>query len=400
MAAPETAAVVAALTARGETVRFVGGCVRDALLAKPVGDIDIATPDPPGTVIALIEAAGLKAVPTGVAHGTVTAVAGGRPFEVTTLRRDVETDGRHARVAFIDDWVEDAARRDFTFNAMFLDLDGTLYDPFAGRADLEAGRVRFVGSASRRIEEDVLRLLRYFRFFAWYGRPPADTEALAACRELAPRLEGLSGERVQRELFKLLGAPDPLPALALMAENGVTEHVLPGPRENWARTLAALVGRERARGESEPVRRLAAMVAGDTEALARRLRLSRADAERLAGLAAPPLEVDAAMDRRASRRALYRFGADRFRDLVLLAWAEAGGGADGAFETLLATAEAWRPVSLPVHGRDVLALGVTKGPRVGELLRRVEAWWEAGDYRATRDEALAYLAQIIERKGG
>ena len=174
MAAPATRAVIAALTADGATVRFVGGCVRDALLGRAVKDVDLATEDLPETVVEKLTRAELKAIPTGIAHGTITAVADKQPFEVTTLRRDVETDGRHAKVAFTDDWTADAARRDFTINALFYDPDGTLYDPFDGRADLESGRVRFVGEATQRIEEDVLRLLRFFRFTAWYGRPPPD----------------------------------------------------------------------------------------------------------------------------------------------------------------------------------------------------------------------------------
>ena len=399
MRAPETAEVLAALQARGTTVRFVGGCVRDALLGKEVGDIDIATPDPPETVLALIESAGLKAVPTGLAHGTVTAIAGGRPFEVTTLRRDVETYGRHARVAFIDDWTDDAARRDFTINAMFLDPDGTLYDPFGGRADLAAGHVRFVGEARRRIDEDVLRLLRFFRFHAWYGRPPADDEALAACRELAPRLETLSGERLQAELFKLLAAPAPLPALELMADAGVMAHLLPNARAGWQARLAALVGLEDAPANGDAVRRLAAIVAAPTEALAARLRLSRADGERLAALAGAAVLPAPAMDARAVRAMLYRLGPELFRDLALLAWSGAGGGEDDGFARLLAAAADWPSPELPVRGRDVLARGIPKGTAVGALLAEVERWWVAGDFRAGRAEALAYLDQLIAGQG-
>ncbi|HEX9646749.1 MAG TPA: CCA tRNA nucleotidyltransferase [Alphaproteobacteria bacterium] len=399
MQAPETAEVLAALQARGTTVRFVGGCVRDALLGKEVGDIDIATPDPPETVLALIESAGLKAVPTGLAHGTVTAIAGGVPFEVTTLRRDVETYGRHARVAFIDDWTDDAARRDFTINAMFLDPDGTLYDPFGGRADLAAGHVRFVGEARRRIDEDVLRLLRFFRFHAWYGRPPADDEALAACRELAPRLETLSGERLQAELFKLLAAPAPLPALELMADAGVMPHLLPNARAGWQARLAALVGLEDAPANGDAVRRLAAIVAAPTEALAARLRLSRADGERLAALAGAAELPAPAMDARAVRAMLYRLGPELFRDLALLAWSEAGGGEDDGFARLLAAAADWPSPELPVRGRDVLARGIPKGTAVGALLAEVERWWVAGDFRAGRAEALAYLDQLIAGQG-
>ena len=226
MTAPATRAVTEALSAEGATVRFVGGCVRDAVLGRDAKDVDIATPDPPETVIALLEAAGLKAVPTGIAHGTVTAVADGTPFEVTTLRHDVETDGRHAKVAFTDDWVADAARRDFTLNALYCDADGALYDPVGGIEDARRGRVRFVGDARARIEEDALRLLRFFRFHAHYGRGEADATALAACRELAPLLANLSGERLRDETLKLLAAPESAPVVALMIDMGVSVNSL------------------------------------------------------------------------------------------------------------------------------------------------------------------------------
>ncbi|MBX6323955.1 MAG: CCA tRNA nucleotidyltransferase, partial [Rhodospirillaceae bacterium] len=227
MTAPATRAVLAAVTADGAEARFVGGCVRDALLSRPVGDVDIATPEPPERVLALLARAGIKAIPTGIDHGTVTAVKDGTPFEITTLRRDVETYGRRAKVAFSDSWREDAARRDFTMNALSCTPDGRVFDYFGGLADLEARRVRFVGDAATRIREDVLRLLRFFRFYAHYGSPPPDGEALAACRELAPLLPTLSAERVRAEVLRLLAAPDPCPALALMRDNGILDRVLP-----------------------------------------------------------------------------------------------------------------------------------------------------------------------------
>ncbi len=261
MEAPATRAVIAALTARGAQVRFVGGCVRDALLGRPVTDVDIATPDEPGRVIELLETAGLKAVPTGVDHGTVTAVAFGRPFEITTLRHDVETYGRRARVAFTDDWTADAARRDFTFNAMSCSPEGRIHDPFGGIADLRARRVRFVGRAEDRIREDVLRLLRFFRFYAHYGAPPPDPEALSAARSLAPLLPTLSGERIAAETLKLLAAPDPAPVMGLMREQGVLAHVLPEAQR--IDRLARLTAIETALGlPLEPVRRLAAVLEG------------------------------------------------------------------------------------------------------------------------------------------
>lgn len=391
------AALVAALRSGGEAVRFVGGCVRDTLRGAPVKDIDLATPLPPESVRERAEAAGFRTVPTGVAHGTVTIVTAGRGFEVTTLRRDIRTDGRHAAVAFTDDWEADAARRDFTVNAMSLAPDGALYDPFGGRVDLAAGRVRFVGDARRRVVEDYLRILRFFRFFAWIGRPPPDRGALAACGALASGVERLSGERVRAETLRLLAAPDPLPALELAADAGVLGRVVPRLRDDWRARLGRLAALEG--GAGDPVRRLAALAAGDAPALARRLRLSRAETERLAALTAPPHAVFG-LDAQGARRVLRRIGADRYRDLALLAWADAG-TTDG-LDAALATAEAWRPASLPVRGRDVTALGVPPGRRVGALLRAVEAWWEAGDFRAGRAETLARLRELAaqETRGG
>lgn len=396
MDATPTRAALDALTADGGTVRFVGGCVRDAVVGRPVKDIDLATPSSPETVIALLENAGLKAVPTGIAHGTITAVAHGRGFEVTTLRRDVETFGRHAKVAFTDDWVEDASRRDFTFNAMFADPDGTLYDPFDGRADLAAGRVRFVGDARLRIEEDVLRLLRYFRFFAWYGRPPADQEAIAACRDLAPKVVSLSGERVQTELLKLLDAPAPTDTLDLMAKHDVLRHVIPEARSDWHDRLAGLIALEAALDDAAPVRRLAAMIGGGADTLAARLKLSRHDRDRLTDLVAPARPFDLTMDDRAARRTLRRLGSERFRDFVLLARVEAGHDAGADFKRLLGLAGDWQGVTLPVQGRDLIDRGISPGPDIGRLLGEVERWWEDGDYRADRIAALAYLETLLD----
>ena len=211
----------------GADVRFVGGCVRDAVLKRPVKDIDIATPDPPGTVIALLSAAGIRAIPTGIAHGTVTALVGEEKFEITTLRLDLATDGRHARVAYTDNWIADAARRDFTFNALSMTPAGAIFDPFDGLADLGAGVVRFVGVPRQRIEEDHLRLLRFFRMYATYGAPPPDAEALAACRQGAPAIAKLSGERVRDEVFRILLAPNAADTVLLMRDEHVLEHIIP-----------------------------------------------------------------------------------------------------------------------------------------------------------------------------
>src|SRR5690349_5033916 len=307
-----TRLVLRALEAGGQPARFVGGCVRDALLGRPIGDIDIATPEPPERVVELLRKWRIKAVPTGIEHGTVTAVARGRPFEITTLRRDVETFGRHARVAFDAGWAEDAERRDFTMNAIFLDGSGAIFDFVGGIEDLHAGRVRFVGDPEARIREDVLRLLRFYRFHAHYGRGAADGTARNACRKLAPLLPSLSAERVAAETIKLLKAPDPVPTLRMMAEDGVLSAALP----ELARLdlLARLVAIEPA---PDPVRRLAALLPPDPAAagaFAARLRFPNKVRDRLVALTAPATAIDLAADERAQRWTLYRLGPAPYRD--------------------------------------------------------------------------------------
>jgi poly(A) polymerase len=384
MTEPPTRAVMVALGA----ARFVGGCVRDALLGRATGDIDIATPLPPDAVTRRLEAAGIKVVPTGLAHGTVTAVVAPRHFEITTLRRDVETFGRHARVAFTDDWAADAARRDFTMNALFLDAEGAVFDPVGGLADLRAGRVRFVGDAETRIREDVLRLLRFYRFHAHYGKGEADAAARGACRALAPLLPGLSGERVAVETLKLLAAPDPLPALALMAEDGVLAVLYPEAKRRDR--LAALVALEPA---PDALRRLGALIAGDPAPLAERLRLSSEQRDRLLAFAAPPWPIDLDAVETVQRRALHHLGAPLYRDLVLLHAAESAETA--TLPSLLTLAAHWQPQRFPLKGRDVTARGVPAGRRVGRLLKAVEAWWEEGDFRADRAACLAELERRV-----
>jgi poly(A) polymerase len=358
-------------------------------------------------VIMLLERAGIRAVPTGIEHGTITAVCGHQHFEVTTLRCDVETFGRKARVAFTDDWAADAARRDFTINALFADTQGRIYDPFEGLQDLGAGRIRFVGNAMQRIKEDVLRLLRFFRFYAHYGRPPADTGALAACRAMAPRLPRLSGEHVCGELIKLMQAPDPASVLLLMQGERVLEHVLPEAHEfGRLRQLVFLETRGLALDSVRPdaLRRLAAVLRTDragATAVAERLRLSLKQRDRLVGMAAPADWPEPGWDHGRRRRALRRLDAELFRDLVLLSWAgrralEPHGHADetAAWIAMIEEADAWQPVELPVKGRDLLALGVPHGPEIGRLLAAVDGWWENNDYRPDRDAVLRKAREL------
>ncbi len=408
MRLPETQAVIAALSAQGGEMRFVGGCVRDAMLHRAIKDVDIATHLPPDEVMVRLEEAGIRAIPTGIAHGTVTAVLGKAHYEITTLRRDVETFGRHARIAFTNDWTADAARRDFTINAMFADAQGRVYDPFGGLADLAAGRVCFVGRAQTRIEEDVLRLLRFFRFHAHYGRPPMDAAALAACRHMAPRLVDLSGERVAGELLRLLDAPDPASVLIVMKAEQVLDYVL---REATAfgrlRMLTWLETRAMVRATIRPdaMRRLAAVLETDRpDEVAERLKLSAAQSRRLEAMAKPVVAVTMDMDQRAARRALRRVGQDIFRDLVLVGWADhrshtprPAAAESAQWLALLDQADSWEPVSLPVRGQDCLDLGVPHGPAIGAAMAALEHWWEDHDYRPGRDECLGKLRELVGR---
>jgi poly(A) polymerase len=392
MAAPETRAVVAALTADGRPVRFVGGCVRDALAGRPVSDVDLATPEPPPRVIDLLTAARIKAVPTGIEHGTVTAVVGHRPFEITTLRRDVETFGRHAVVAFTDDWREDAARRDFTINALSADPDGAVHDFFGGLADLAAGRVRFVGDAELRIREDVLRILRFFRFHAHYGRGTPDADGFAACRALASLLPGLSGERIAAELKRLLAAVDPATTIETMYAAGILAPILPELTD-----FARLRGMQALDlpAAREPLVRLAAVLPDDAAAagaVAERLRLSNDERNRLQVLASPPGTLWPARGERALRRALHRLGAATVRDLGLMAAAR---GDATLGQAAVEAAAAWIPVALPVRGQDALDLGVAPGPQVGRLIEAVAAWWEENDYQPERTACLEKLKTLV-----
>ena len=356
----DLAALVAALGA--DNTRYVGGAVRDTLLGKAIHDIDLATTLVPHAVIDRCKEAGIRTVPTGIDHGTVTAVLPDGPVEITTLRRDISTDGRRATVAFAEEWREDAARRDFTINALYahpqtLEID----DYFGGLEDLEDRRVRFIGDARERIREDHLRILRYFRFQARFGDAPED-EAIAACSELAHTLKGLSRERVAMELLGILSLPDPRGSIALMAEHGVLEVILPEAREREQRVFDALIAHEARLGVGgDPVRRLAALlppIASIAQAVAARLRLSRAQRARLSCIAERK-EDDAA----APRALAYREGIECARDRLLIA------GSDTA------ALAGWEVPQLPLKGGEIVARGVGAGPEVARILRAVEARW-------------------------
>lgn len=386
---PATRAVIAALEAAGGPgcARFVGGCVRNALMGQGIDDVDIATTLKPEETKAAIETAGLKAVPTGMAHGTVTAVSARKPYEITTLRQDVSTDGRNATVAFTDDWAEDAARRDFRLNALYADASGEVFDPTGhGVSDAAEGRIVFVGEPETRIREDYLRILRFFRFYAWYGRGEPDAEAMAACAALAEGMKRLSAERVSKEMLKLLAAPDPRRAVVAMREAGVLAQVLPEATDfpESGVTFEAMVERS-----PEAEMRLMALLPPDQEvvkAVAVRLRLSNGVRDRLTAAARAWAVVDLEMTDQAARAAIYRQGRPGFKDAVVRRWAEAAGTDTGA-RRLLALADSWTVPRLPVGGRELARLGLEPGPDTGRVLKAFEDGWIADDFPEDGHEA-------------
>jgi poly(A) polymerase len=363
-------ALLAALGARDGDTRYVGGCVRDTLLGLPVSDVDLATRLPPQEVMERLARARIKSVPTGLAHGTVTAVVGGKPVEVTTLRRDVATDGRRATIAYTDDWREDAARRDFTINALLAD-PATLevVDYFGGEADLAERRVRFIGDPLTRIAEDHLRILRFFRFFARFGAGEPDPAGLEACAARANDLMALSRERIADELTKLLALPDPVGAVRLMVERGILKPVLPDIGSDGVDRLARLVRREEEAGvPAHPLRRLAALLPADPDlasAVAARLRLSNRSAKRLTAASGRH-----SGDTRAPQVLAYAIGADEAVDRILL-----GEGEPGATAALAS----WQRPRLRLGGGDLIAMGLAPGPIVARTLQAIEREWaEAG----------------------
>ena len=380
---PQTQALVDAFGA-GQ-LRFVGGAVRDALLGRPVTDVDAATPLPPQQVMALLEKAGIKAIPTGLAHGTVTAVIGKKHFEITTLRRDIKTDGRHAEVAFTNDWKEDAQRRDFTMNALYLSPEGELFDYGSGQEDAAHGRVRFIGDASARIKEDYLRILRFFRFHAHYGIGKPDDEALAACRAHAGGIAGLSAERVAHEMLNLIVAKHAHLSLALMKECGIH----PGVTLHTQR-LAALEAVETAVfATPSPLRRLAALVALiEIDAVCKAWRLSGDVKKQLRILLAslPPKGKKLSL---AEQKALLRqIGAPAFMDVAMLMAAQNGAGDVSPCTAMIELAHGWIPPEFPLSGEDLKKRGMKEGKAMGQELARLEALWEQSDYMLSKDELM------------
>ncbi len=375
--------LLALLDRGGEEARVVGGAVRNALLGEPHGDIDIATTALPQEVIRRVEAAGCKAVPTGIEHGTLTVVAAGQPFEVTTLREDVETFGRHAKVAFGRDWKRDAERRDFTINALSASRDGTVFDYVGGLADIAARRVRFIGDAAMRIAEDYLRILRFFRFHAAYGEGPLDPDGVAACIAGRAGLDQLSRERIRMELIKLLIAKHAVPALAMMTETGLLVQVLGGVP--LLASCANMVKLEPALAlVPDAVRRLGALavsVVEDAERLRERLRLANAEYERLASMSDGWWHISRELGEKGGRALLYRLEPERFTDRVLVAWTRSPqGAADAPWRALATLPSRWTAPVFPLRAADFLARGVPKGPALGAALRAAEEAWIAEDF--------------------
>lgn len=391
---PARMRVFTALAARGFPARAVGGAVRNALLGMPVHDVDVATPARPDEVIAAVQAAGMKAIPTGVAHGTVTVAADGITTEVTTLREDVETDGRHARIAFTADWTADARRRDFTMNALYCDADGRLYDPLGGYDDVLARRVRFIGDAATRIREDYLRILRFFRFNAQYGEGDLDPASLSACITERDGLTRLSAERVHQEMRKLMAAPRAAAMVEALIDHGLLTLVL--GRAPQLRPFLRLVSWQRWLGvEPDPIQRLGALILGveeDVQHLQGRLKLANADAARLHAMT-QGLRMEVAPDGRASRALLYKVGTEAFGDILLLAWARAQAALDdAAWRQAWSLPRHWTAPAFPLGGEDAIAAGIAPGPDLGAALRTIEGAWIASDFMLTRDDLLAALA--------
>ncbi|TPL92588.1 CCA tRNA nucleotidyltransferase [Mesorhizobium sp. B2-3-12] len=399
--------LLGALSEGGEEARVAGGAVRNALMGQPVADIDIATTCLPQETIRRAEAEGFKTVPTGIEHGTITVVAGGKPYEITTLRADVETDGRRAKVSFGRDWKLDAERRDFTINALYAEADGRVVDLVGGIADIEARRLRFIGDPEARIREDYLRILRFFRFFAWYGDGRPDAEGLKACARLKEGLAQLSAERVWSELKKLLSAPDPSRALLWMRQASVLTAALP-ESEKWG--IDAIHGLTRAEKDLgwtvDPMLRLAAIVPPDAarmKTLAERLRFSTSEADRMLRWALSTAVEPKTTEGELAKR-LYRGDRQGFVDRLRLSLASARVRAvddndalleAGGFSRLLAFALKWERPEFPLRGADLTALGATPGPKLGEVLKNIEAEWIEAGFAPDRDALLERAAQAL-----
>ncbi|ESR23163.1 CCA tRNA nucleotidyltransferase [Lutibaculum baratangense] len=392
--------LLAILNGDGIETRVVGGAVRDALIGREIGDVDLATTGLPEEIARRATLAGFRPVPTGLEHGTVTVVADGRAFEVTTLRHDVETDGRRAVVRFGNDWEEDARRRDFTMNALYVEADGTIQDPLGGCEDALAGRVRFIGEAERRIAEDHLRILRFFRFHAGYGQGDPQPADLAACVRLRLTLLRLSAERVRQEMLRLLVPPRAAAALRVMSETGILQIVIGGvDRLPAFERLARL--EETLDEAAEPVRRLGALaviVEEDASRLFDRLRLSKVESRRLLAMAEARPRLKSPADEAPAKEVLYRNGPELYADIVRHAAASEARDADAlaGWHDLVRLPQRWTAPAFPLNGGDVAALGA-RGREIGQTLKALEAAWIAGGFSGGREHWLARAAELLPR---
>lgn len=393
----DTRAVMGAL---GAGARFVGGSVRNELMGEPVSDIDIACVETPEKAQALLEAKGIKVVPTGIEHGTITAVMPTRHYEITTLRVDVKTNGRHADVAFTGDWLEDAKRRDFTINALYADADGTVHDPLgSGIADIKARRVHFIGDANARIAEDYLRVLRFFRFHAWYGVGEPDADGLKACADARDGLTQLSGERVWSELLKIAAADNAGAAYRQMAATGILSVVLPEASrlDRFSHLVEIEVDQLFL---SDPLLRLASMLELDKEgvvALAARLRLSNKERGRIAAMLTDQTKIVAYLSIREVRKALYLMGKECFRDRVMLGWAgDRKGHNTFQWRAMLAMADSWTRPEFLLTGQMVKQAGVPEGPEIGRVSREVEDWWIDADFTDDEFSIIERLKAVVQ----
>jgi poly(A) polymerase len=373
---PRLQQVMAAIAAAGGEARVAGGAVRNALMGEKVTEIDLACSLPPDAMIAAFKAKSMAVHLTGIDHGTVTVVQHGAVFEITTLRHDVETDGRRAVVQYTDDWAADAHRRDFAMNALYADAAGKIYDFADGYGDILRRRVRFVGSPSERIKEDYLRILRFFRFHAHYGKGIPDASGLKACKQLKSGLKNLSAERLRQEVLKLLAAPGAVPTLKVMAKEGILKQILPHT-EDW-QVMGKL--------PPDAILRLFAL-AKTPLGLKERLRLSNAEAARIEALHVAP-EVSPQLTAKEQRRLLYELGVQAWSDATHLSFAKSRAKPDAAWRKLMALPMKWTPPEFPVKGRDLLEAGFASGPELGDMLRHLEDWWIASNFKPGKGELL------------
>jgi poly(A) polymerase len=405
----------------GGEARFVGGCIRDTLIGKKVKDVDIATNTTPEETISILDNAGIKTFPSGISHGTITAVIdkksndgkmiiGTKNIEITTLRKEIENDGRHAKVIFSKNWEEDAQRRDFTINALYANLEGELFDFFGGIEDLENGIVKFIGSPIERIKEDYLRILRYFRFFGYFEECEIDDETIDACAKEAKNLSRLSKERIRDEILKILNLSYPTSVFELMKEEEILDYILPEATNfELLKTLCYIEneGPKLPKVKKDEIRRLAALIGfgkEKSEKVAQRLAFSKKQTKHLVSINSCSLEPNREMDKKARNNFFHVSGSLIARDLILLKWAEEKTmniknepEEIEKWYNFLEEDELWEPLEFPLKGADVLDLGIQKGPLIGKLLSNAENWWQENDFEPEKEDLINYIKALVSK---